>query len=237
MHRNIFDYILCVVFGHIFLLDIFSVLYLVIFSFLRAISLYTYLFDIIKLATKNKATRLFLNTKVQGPDLIEGDIDLWTWSLQLSPKNTPVAIFGTTQSDHEARVAIQIFGTVHCEQKSLTTESAVQCKAASRQCNVRLHFALLCSATLTLASVVTRFLEEYIQWKDPSGRFITSPEFISGKGAGCAIYVLEPSLSFPFTYVALVTNMKGAQSAVFQRGDLFHRLKWNQLLQTFIQYS
>ena len=81
-------------------------------------------------------------------------------------------------------MAIQIFGTVHCEQKSLTTESAVQCKAASRQCNVRLHFALLCSATLTLASVVTRFLEEYIQWKDPSGRFITSPEFISGKGGG-----------------------------------------------------
>ena len=76
MHRNIFGYILCVVFGDIFLLDIFSVLYLVIFSFLRAISLSTYLFDIIKIATKNKATRLFLNKKVQRPDLIEGDIDL-----------------------------------------------------------------------------------------------------------------------------------------------------------------
>ena len=76
MHRHTFGYILCVVFGDIFLLDIFSVLYLVIFSFLRAISLSTYLFDIIKIATKNKATRLFLKQKVQRPDLIEGDIDL-----------------------------------------------------------------------------------------------------------------------------------------------------------------
>ena len=61
-------HIFCVVFGHIFFLDI--------FSFLRAISLSTYLYDIIKLATSNKATRLFLNKKVQRPDLIEGDIDL-----------------------------------------------------------------------------------------------------------------------------------------------------------------
>ena len=84
----------------------------------------------------------------------------------------------------QGAVAIQTLGIVHCEQKSLATESAVQCKPRSRQCTVRLHFALHCSATLTLASVVTCLLEEYIQWRDPSGRFITSPEFISGKGGG-----------------------------------------------------
>ena len=134
-------------------------------------------------------------------------------------------------------MAIQIFGTVHCEQKSLTTESAVQCKPRSRQCTVRLHFALLCSATLTLASVVTRLLEEYIQWKTPPADLLPPQNLSLEKGAGCAIYVLEPSLSFPFTYEAPVTNMKGAQSAVFQRGDLFHRMKRLHLLQTYKQYS
>ena len=121
-------------------------------------------------------------------------------------------------------VAIQILGTVHCEQKSLATESAVQCKLRSRQCTVRLHFALHCSATLTLASVVTCLLEEYIQWKDPPGRFITSPEFISGKGGGVRDLCIG---AFPFLPldVALLTDMKGAQSAVFQRGDLFHGVK------------
>ena len=121
-------------------------------------------------------------------------------------------------------MAIQILGTVHCEQKSLTTESAAQCKARSRQCIVRLHFALHCSATLTLASVVTCLLEEYIQWKDPSGRFITSPKFISGKGGGVRDLCIG---AFPFLPldVALLTNMKGAQSTVFHRGDLFHRVK------------
>ena len=117
-------------------------------------------------------------------------------------------------------VAIQIFGTVHCDQKSLTTESAVQCKPRSRQCTVRLHFALLCSATLTLASVVTCLLEEYIQWKDPPGRFITSPEFISGKGGGVRDLCIG---AFPFLPldVALLTGMKGAQNAVFsKRGPL-----------------
>ena len=71
MHRNIFGYILCVVFRHIFLLDIFSLLYLVIFPFFDSnFTLY------IPLRHNQDRYKEEGNKKVQRPDLIEGDIDL-----------------------------------------------------------------------------------------------------------------------------------------------------------------
>ena len=114
-----------------------------------------------------------------------------------------------------------ILGTVHCEQKSLATESLVQCKPRNRQCTVRLHFALHCSATLTLASVVTCLLEEYIQWKDPPGRFITSPEFISGKGGGVCDLCIG---AFPFLSLSgrfPQPHEKGTKCFFLHRGGHF----------------
>ena len=86
-------------------------------------------------------------------------------------------------------------------------------------CTVCLH----CSAALTLASVVTGLLEEYIQWAaspPPSPNLLPPPEFISGKGGGVCDLCIG---AFPFLprQVASLNPMKRAQSAFLHIGGHF----------------
>ena len=86
------------------------------------------------------------------------------------------------------------------QRTTMHRNNALECKPDTAlpllQC-----LSALCTAPLTLASVVTGLLEEYIQWAappSPTPPDLLPPQNLSlEKGAGCAIYVLEPSLSFP----------------------------------------
>ena len=105
------------------------------------------------------------------------------------------------------------------EQQLCSKPDSPSCNAAMLHCLSPLH----CTAALTLASVVTGLLEEYIQWaaSPPPHPIYYLPQNLSlEKGAGCAIYVLEPSLSYP-SQGASLNPMKRAQSAFLHIGGHF----------------
>ena len=102
------------------------------------------------------------------------------------------------------------------QRTTMHRNNALECKPDTAlpllQC-----LSALCTAPLTLASVVTGLLEEYIQWAAPPSphptRFITSPEFISGKGGGVCDLCIGAFPFLPPLGIASLDPMKRAQSA------------------------